>query len=741
MEVIEIKSDNTILKQNNFNNKEEINFIIDSLETQIWFLKNIETYGKINEAHAQFIGKNIEAIEDHKYDDFLSEEEAESCRINNQKVFKEKEKTKSTEWAKNAEDEYRLLEIVRNPKLNDHGEVEYVICSAIDITENFSKQKERLNLIIEGTNIGTWEWNVQSGKIIVNETWLEMLGYTKDQNTPENYDEWKNMIHPDDLKKSQNALKRHFNGEEGLYSIELRMKHKNGSWIWVLDRGKVVNWTDTGEPLRMFGSHTEITERKKANQQVKETKELLENLADQAPGVLYQFRMFPDGSYCFPYASKGIYDIYEVEAEEIKEDVSKAFESVHPDDYDEFMKSIYDSFENMTVWHSQHRVILSDKGVRWMEGSSTPEKLEDGSVLWHGNIRDITERKKQEEKIIKLTYRDALTGLYNRRFFEEELKRLDTKRQLPISIIMADVNGLKIINDSYGHQKGDEVLKKTAEILKSSLRKEDILARQGGDEFAILLPNTDKNECNKILNRIKKESKKTLNNQIPVSIAVGMAFKNNIKENLEKIYQYADDAMYKNKLSASKSTKSRVVNNLLNTLNVKSNETKEHSVRMTKLAYDFAQYLKLSESEINRLSLLATLHDIGKINISEKILKKPGKLTDKEWETIKTHSEKGYKIASSSEEFAIIAEEIYTHHEKWDGSGYPRQLKKEDIPYLARIITIIDAFDVMTHDRPYKKAVSVEEALKEIKKCAGSQFDPELAQKFIEMLKGGENYE
>lgn len=731
------------MQQKNLTYNKEVDFLLNSLETQIWYLKNIETYGKINEAHAQFIGKNIEAIEDHKYEDFLSREEAKSCRVNNSKVFKEKEKIKSTEWAKNAEDEYRLLEIVRNPKLNEQGEVEYVICSAVDITENINKQKERLNLIIEGTNIGTWEWNVQSGKIIVNKTWIEMLGYKMKKYSPENIDDWKKLVHPDDLEKSQDALDKHFTGKEEMYSAELRMKHKNGSWIWVLDRGKVVSWTDEGEPLRMFGSHTEITERKKANQQVKETKELLENLADQAPGVLYQFRMFPDGSYCFPYASKGIYDIYEVEAEEIKEDGRKAFESVHPDDFGDFMKSIYDSFENMTVWHSQHRVILSDKGVRWMEGSSTPEKLEDGSVLWHGNIRDITERKRQEEKIKKLTYRDSLTGLYNRRFFEEELKRLDTKRQLPISIIMADVNGLKIINDSYGHQKGDEVLEKTADILKSSLREEDILARQGGDEFAVLLPKTSKKECSKILSRIKKKTKKVKDNklQVPVSVAVGMAVKNEMSEDINEVYQKADDAMYKNKLSASRSTKSRVVNNLLNTLNVKSNETKEHSVRMTKLAYDFAQHLNLSESELNRLSLLATLHDIGKINASEKILKKPGKLTEKEWEIIKTHSEKGYKIASSSDEFAIIADEIYAHHEKWDGSGYPRQLEKEDIPYLARIITIIDAFDVMTHDRPYKKAVSVEEALKEIKKCAGSQFDPELAQKFIKVVKGGENYE
>ena len=338
-------------------------------------------------------------------------------------------------------------------------------------------------------------------------------------------------------------------------------------------------------------------------------------------------------------------------------------------------------------------------------------------------------------KIRELSYYDSLTGLYNRRFFEVELERLDSKRQLPISILMADLNGLKIINDSYGHKMGDQMLKKAAEILKSSLREEDILARQGGDEFIILLPQTDQKTSAEIIQRIKEKTGKIDGLELPLSIAVGQATKFSPEEDIGEVIKAADNQMYENKLSESRSSKSNIVQGLINVLDTKSSETKEHALRMTKLAFDFGEKLGLTESDQNRLSLLATLHDIGKINISESILNKVDKLTDQEWEVMKKHTEQGYKIASSSEEFASVAEEIFSHHENWDGSGYPRQLQQKEIPYLARIISLVDAYDVMTHERPYSKAMSKEEAIKEIKKCSGTQFDPELAAKFIEMLQ------
>jgi diguanylate cyclase (GGDEF)-like protein/PAS domain S-box-containing protein len=426
------------------------------------------------------------------------------------------------------------------------------------------------------------------------------------------------------------------------------------------------------------------------------------------------------------YVNKAFLDIVEKNGENIlNKNIDNFFPGQKLNDY--FKKN--NKEENI----SKNFKINIDNKNKWIDMQCLEinyENIELKSLI----LIDITERRKQQKEIEYLSYKDKLTDLYNRRFFEEEMDRLDTKRQLHLTIIMADVNGLKIINDSYGHKKGDLLLQKVAEILKNSIREEDILARQGGDEFAILLPNTNQKGAEKILKRIRDKIVETEDNKFPISIALGSAIKTTSAQNINDILKKADNNMYQNKLSKSRSNKNNIVQGLLNTLAAKSSETKEHSVRMTKLAFDFGEKLNLSNSELNRLSLLATLHDIGKINISEKTLNKCGDLNEKEWEIMKNHSEQGYKIALASEGFAVVAEEIFAHHEKWDGSGYPRNLTTEDIPYLARIISIIDAYDVMIHEQPYSIRLCKKDALEEINNCVGSQFDPELAEAFIEMI-------
>jgi len=350
-------------------------------------------------------------------------------------------------------------------------------------------------------------------------------------------------------------------------------------------------------------------------------------------------------------------------------------------------------------------------------------------------IMDITDRKQAEEEIRYLSFYDRLTGLYNRAFFEEELRRIDTKRQLPICLIMGDLNGLKLINDSMGHQEGDKLLIRAAGILRNSCRKEDIVARWGGDEFIILLPGCDSEAGARIVEQIQDACKMDKDLPIEMSISLGLACKSCLTQDIHGTIKEAEDKMYRNKLVEARSTRSSFISSLEKTLWAKSHETKEHCLLLQEMALKIGYAIDLSESELNNLRMLACFHDIGKIAVPNGVLDKPGKCSPAEWEALKKHPEIGYRIALSSPELAPIAEAILCHHEHWDGQGYPFGLQGEEIPLMSRIITIVDAYDVLINGRPYQQPVSQEEAWIEIARCAGRQFDPELVSKALELNK------
>ena len=347
---------------------------------------------------------------------------------------------------------------------------------------------------------------------------------------------------------------------------------------------------------------------------------------------------------------------------------------------------------------------------------------------------DVTKRKKSQERVKHLSYHDDLTDLYNRFYYEKEIERLNTERQLPLSIIMGDMNGLKMVNDAFGHDKGDQLLIKLANIIKDSCRKEDIVARLGGDEFGIVLPQTKKAEAEQISERISKKCNKVSSDPMGLSVALGIATKTKYTENIDDIFKEAEERMYRNKISESASIRNSIISSLGSTLQEKTYETKEHANRMSKLAVKMGNKLNLNSDKFDELKLLAQLHDIGKVAVPESILNKDGKLTEEEYEIVKGHSESGYRIVKSVPNLAHVAQGVLCHHERWDGNGYPQGLQGEKIPYISRIISIVDTFDVMTHERSYKDASSQEKALKEIKRCSGKQFDPNLVEIFISLF-------
>lgn len=364
---------------------------------------------------------------------------------------------------------------------------------------------------------------------------------------------------------------------------------------------------------------------------------------------------------------------------------------------------------------------------------------EDGEVeALEGVIIDITERKQREDKINYLNYHDTLTGIYNRRYFEDKKQHLEKENIYPVSVIMGDINGLKFINDSFGHAAGDKLIIMIAAILKRNCRERDVLARTGGDEFSILLTDTTNEFADTIMKNIEAEcnefEKTSIGEAYHLSISLGCATKTTPDINLEDIIKDAEDDMYRHKMLQSRSLHSAIISSMKSTLFEKNQETEEHAQRLIKVSELLGQKMNLAEKQLNELELLSTLHDIGKIGISDMILKKPGKLTNEEWVEMKKHPEIGYRIAMSTAELSPIAECILSHHERWDGTGYPHGIKGEEIPLLARIIAVADAYDAMTEDRPYRKAMSKEEACEEIKKYAGIQFDPVIAELFLQEI-------
>ncbi len=361
-------------------------------------------------------------------------------------------------------------------------------------------------------------------------------------------------------------------------------------------------------------------------------------------------------------------------------------------------------------------------------------KLKDNIIGGYGIYSDISQRKAAEKEILYMNYHDQLTGLYNRRFFEEELKRVDIERNLPISLIMADVNGLKLINDAFGHAYGDMLLIKTGELIKRQCREDEIIARLGGDEFVILLPRTSSEEAERIIKRIKASSKGIQLQSMELSISFGWETKNSVMQDINEIFKNAEDYMYRHKLFESPSIRGKTVKAIINSLHEKNKREEQHSQRVSYLCEAIGIAMEQSESVLKELKTVGLLHDIGKIAIDEKILNKPDKLTNEEWNDIKRHPEIGYRILSSVNDMAELAEFVLAHHERWDGGGYPKGLKGVEIPLQARIITVADTFDAMTSERAYRSAIPDDIAIAEIKRNAGTQFDPEIVRIFTEKV-------
>ncbi len=488
--------------------------------------------------------------------------------------------------------------------------------------------------------------------------------------------------------------------------------------------------TATEEELRQ-----QFEELEKIQMELRVREEKYRNLVESIDCIIFECDYKRIITYISPVITEILgYEVHEVLGRDY-------FEVLHPEDKPYLYKLFSTIRESKEVISEDYRLLAKWGEYRWVRNRTKVFWEGDRFIVARGVIFDIHEQKIQEERIKYLSIHDNLTGLKNRSYWEEKLQELqDRADTLPLSIIVADINGLKEINDSLGHDVGNNILITTGQLFKRIAGGKGIVARIGGDEFGLLLPLTDEDSVKKIVEEIIAELEILRKEDYLLDLSVGVATKHKKEEDIYNILFLSERRMYDKKLLQSRSTRSHLVLSLLNVMSENTHETKEHCERLAALGSKVAEKMGLKDYQIEKLKILSTIHDIGKIAIPQHILGKPGRLNMEEWQEMKKHAEIGYRITKNIPEFSHVAHEILSHHERWDGKGYPQGLRGTEIPLESRILAVVDAYDAMTSDRVYRKAMSIDKAIGELLNNAGTQFDPFVVDIFVnKVLKEKEN--
>ncbi|MBA4347347.1 MAG: hypothetical protein C0413_00640 [Clostridiales bacterium] len=570
----------------------------------------------------------------------------------------------------------------------------------------------------------------------VNSAYARILGMTREKIRSVN---WQTYTHPDDLNKDSALFQRLLKGEIDEYDLIKRYVRPNGEIVRVHLFVSILNRTDPYENSDYICIAQDITPDYDREQDLlaserrhRETSRFLSTLLDSIPDHIFYKDI--NGIYL------GCNHAFEQASGFTREHlVGKTDHELYDRDIAElFISKDMQALRQKKECRSEETVVFPDGRALITETLKTPFLNDEGELAGLiGISRDITDRKKKEDRIEYLSIHDMMTGLFSRMYFDTELYRLDAANELPYSVITGDINALKLTNDLFGHNEGDKLIMETAKLLESACGQ-GIVARTGGDEFSILLPGTEEEEASQIVTKINQafEEQKALprEHNFFLSISLGYATKTKEEQTISEVLKTAEEHMYRRKLLEHQSIRSTLLSTIKEMLFSRSTETMEHAERMAQLARQIGAELALSQTDIVSLELVAMLHDVGKIGISNSVLDKPGKLDETEWAEIKRHPEIGYRIALTIPELQGIAGYILCHHERWDGTGYPQGQKGEEIPYIARIIAVIDAFDAMTQDRQYRSGMSLKMAAGEIVRYAGTQFDPVVARVFIERV-------
>jgi diguanylate cyclase (GGDEF)-like protein/PAS domain S-box-containing protein len=419
--------------------------------------------------------------------------------------------------------------------------------------ETLREHERLLTHAIAGSGTGVWDRDVVTGEIRYSPGWKAMLGYAEHELTSRIEDSYL-RLHPDDLAYVKAAMDAHFEGYTPGYEVEHRIRCKDGRYKWICSRGKVMSRDEQGRALRMIGTTTDITSMREMAERLRESASLITSLTNEVPGLVFQRRQLLDGRALFSYASAGIAEIYELTPEQVAHDAACVDALIHPDDLEAWRTSFEASAANLSPWHLEFRVQLPQQGLRWRQGDARPQRLEDGTTVWHGFITDVTERKHIEAELQEFASTDSLTRLPNRRHFMARIEAQLTQARRGGSgaaVMMCDLDHFKSINDRWGHAIGDDVLRHFAEILRTQLRAGDLAGRIGGEEFAILLAAADlegaKSVARRIQERFAAEPLAADGAAVVLTVSIGITIMNAADPSAEAALTRSDFALYRAK--------------------------------------------------------------------------------------------------------------------------------------------------------------------------------------------------
>ncbi|MDX9872108.1 MAG: PAS domain S-box protein [Clostridia bacterium] len=627
----------------------------------------------------------------------------------------------------------RAWQTVVTPVFGEEGGIRYLLLTSNDVTDLKAAQKEkeilarRLQSMFEQHNAIMLVIDPDSGQIVdANPAAGRFYGYAKEELLGLNISQI-NMLPPEEVSElyvqAYEKKQNYFMFPHRLKSGEIRPVDVYSCPI------------DDGDKKLLSSIIFDVSDREEYRAGLYLEKELLRTTlqsvgdavvtTDRDGRITSLNNVAQELTGWQNYEAKGKYfsELFILENEETKQPVENPIQIVLD--------------TGRIVGLANHTELLNRNGESIpIADSAAPIKSEDGQISGVVMVfRDVSLEREKNRQIRFLSYHDSLTGLYNRRYMEEALIWMDAHEQMPLAVIMGDVNGLKITNDVFGHAAGDNLLRQAARLFEKNCREQDVLSRWGGDEFVMIMPRTSLEEAEEIIQKIKADNIAIDDSGLCLSLSLGCSIRNTEERTVRAVLREAEENMYHQKLLDGKSYRNAIINTLLATLYEKSMETEGHSKRMEAYCHSIGRKLHLSSKEMDELSLLAVLHDIGKVGVNPDILKKTRQLTPEEWMEMKRHPEIGYRIVQATPELANVADFILYHHERWDGQGYPRGLKEKEIPLVCRILAVSDAYDAMTNDRVYRKAKNSDEAVAELEKNAGTQFDPKIVGMFVEIIR------